>query len=325
MTHITWSDALKSVIFWGVFYETSEDKYFSGHPRDVKNHFYGNADPRSLLATLVTAPYCLNTGSSLGSNDADDEKITYQDPNDWNPNIWLVSHCNPLDHRGFYVQGIINNLLIRERLSGTDQIMLYFLGNSWSSSFGDPTAEIWNERDACVGNYTLPYPTYLAAKKEGYESLINWLHAYLQCQVFNTSDDPNHVNRRLYFQSAYQNIMREIDNAIANIAFDHSLGVTTMIQANVSGDSSPFIHTIANCNTANTNLTNAMQVYSQLHIPTLRGIGTNGYEPGLRTVLRPVVFADLYNRPNDGQTNYEFTCYQWVTFAFQNTNNSFRR
>jgi hypothetical protein len=359
ITRIDFTDPrLRSMIFWAIFHETSEDEYFSGYAGDNLNPLYGidpsinpNLDPRQLTQFLTISPYCDPTPNPsdplnlIGGNSFPDEQLDQG----WDSNIVAISHCNPPDHRAFYVHAIINNLISTERRIGANRVLEYFDGGhfedtglgwgSWSESFGDRSAPIWQEYQLCDypnhdsafydNSYpALPYATYELAYRAAREAsdfysrelVLDWVHAYLQCQRLNTSDNPNQIARRTYLQNAYVNIMREIEIATAStasLAYDPTGGVTLMMAPNdPSGTEYGVTAGVPETITQN----DVDAAYSQ-HMDIVR----NNYEPGYPTILRPVLRAELFDSPDDNVTYYDFTAYTWESFVFQRGQPGFRR
>ncbi len=316
---------IRSLIFWGIFNETSEDEYFSGDAAEGLNPFYTVGDPRSKVNFLKASPYCVADATSpVGHrSDAVGERIGVDAG--WDADVKAISHCNPPDHRAFYANGIINNMIVWERLNtvtsggGYDEYayMRYFVGgNNWGGSYEAPEADLWLNTRVCDN---LPYDTYQEAISTRKPAIIiDWLDAYLDCQLSNTSTDPNQVKRRTYFQLAHANIMRHIQAETSNLATDSSSGITSMLAFNQGHDTAHRFRTdVANC--ANASQSDVLTAYGQ-HIQTIR---TNG--PQFPSILRPVLRADLYDRPKDGVVSYVHSCYQWVTFVFQQPARPFKR
>jgi hypothetical protein len=99
--------ALKSLIFWAIFHETSEDRFFSGQDEIVASTL-DETNVRAYSSFLASPPYCDN-----GVNNEPSEDITTDNWNDQNQYITLVSHC--YDHRYLEAQTIINRFLNYER------------------------------------------------------------------------------------------------------------------------------------------------------------------------------------------------------------------
>jgi hypothetical protein len=100
---------LKSLMFWAIFNETSEDRYFSGGDADIDSPASAVARDnasRDLASFLTEDPYC----------DVDQENIAPDEQpssSGWHPNVMRIEHCR--DHRYMMAQVVLNGFVNSER------------------------------------------------------------------------------------------------------------------------------------------------------------------------------------------------------------------
>jgi hypothetical protein len=164
---------LKALMFWAIFNETSQDRYYSGSDEEVNAYPLDN-NSRTVSSFLIASPYC----NSDSTNTAPHENPLDSSLN-WKNNIKGLIHCT--DHRNVEAQVLINRMLNIERnplQSGYDandpaDLMqtefLTFL-SGYQGTFKDANYIYWNQTDlqVCISQQSqLPsYAAHLPARKD---------------------------------------------------------------------------------------------------------------------------------------------------------------
>lgn len=204
----------QAVMFWIVFFETSEDKSDSGSPVDT------DISPR-FSQFLFQDPYC-RPGANPPSDNAAESPTT----------SWIIRHCNQ-DHRFMMSRTILNAFLNYERRG--QPIWNYATTNN--SSAVKPENRLWQVSD-CKKNAA--GKDFSTAKKTNQGP--QWLYLYLNCLV--TSTDVNVISlpfvqrvRRAYSVTIQPQIHAAIEDFYNLAQEDATDGAFSNLDVNFGGHS----------------------------------------------------------------------------------------
>lgn len=222
--------ALKSVIFWAIYHESSDDIFDSGS--SVDNFDLGSS---RFTNFLFASPYC-SPGTVPGDNAAEPPFVTpFGD--------WYIRHC-PYDHRYMAAQTILNGFLNAERRYGINRVFEYVRDN-FRGSLGTPTARIWSVDPQCTSNdYGADYQDAFRRSSESnsYANAIGWLDSYLACLATLPPSPSAYTITRV--QRAYNHtIMPQINVAVVDFEVgmaDPTNGAFSMLAVNFGSNRAQF-------------------------------------------------------------------------------------
>jgi hypothetical protein len=145
---------LQSLMFWAIFNETSEDRFFSGMDAVPTSGQFPlmtrEQQSQNVASFLVGSNFCTSSGQPVS---VPNETVN------WNATVTAVVHCH--DHRYLETQLLINALINYERSPNTDYIVSnpdHFMGafygyffRNFGGTFGETVANnlLWNGLPAC--------------------------------------------------------------------------------------------------------------------------------------------------------------------------------
>lgn len=138
---------LRAVMFWAIFHETSEDRFYWGN--DAVALVERDTESRNLSNFLTVLPYCVN-----GNNNVADEQPGAAQG--WYLNVYSITHCR--DFRYLAAQTLINRFLNYERRFAYDannpsslmQLAYTPVFSGFAGSIGSPGNVLWNPEDVGV-------------------------------------------------------------------------------------------------------------------------------------------------------------------------------
>ena len=298
---------VKSFIFWMIYNETSEDGY----------EHHGFLEQAGIVPDAVSTAFLRGTG------------CLQEDP--WGDEL-ILNNCDPagISEESLYfvylhTQTMLNGLINYERSTEKYDPYLYFLygRSNYRGSIGTTDYALWAEVNNSCEVVSIPgigdiqYADAIGSNR----AAILWLHHYRECLVDANPQTFKAVGYDQIITTAwgrFEPIINLAINDFINTPQDDPLDGSVFIKAaNQAGNA--YALCVGGCSDPggayDIPISDVTQSLVEITYNDFITDGIQAYNPGLATILRPVLWTVKNYRRSLG--GYEYAGYTWLSISYQ--------